>query len=110
MLGISGFIVSTVFKANIVLVVLGMSMAISGVMASLPVFWTLPTAVLKGKAAATGIAFVNSIGLTAGFVAPFIIGYLTTMTGSPDTGIYLVAAVWTVTALIALMYVKPKIV
>ncbi|MBX5101319.1 MFS transporter [Rhizobium lentis] len=109
-LGISGFIVSTVFKANIVLVVLGMSMAISGVMASLPVFWTLPTAMLKGKAAATGIAFVNSIGLTAGFVAPFIIGYLTTMTGSPDTGIYLVAVVWTVTALIALMYVKPKIV
>ncbi|WP_429818028.1 MFS transporter [Ensifer sp. B1-9] len=107
-LGIAGFVVATLFKTNIVMVVTGLSMAISGVMAALPVFWTLPTAILKGKAAATGIAFVNSIALTAGFVAPSIIGYLTAATGATDAGIYLVAVVWTVTALCALYFVKPK--
>ncbi len=110
LLGIAGFIVATAFKANLVMVIIGLSMAISGVMASLPVFWTLPTSILKGKAAASGIAFVNSIGLTAGFVAPFIIGYLTTTTGTTDAGIYFVAAVWSVTALVAVFFVKPRLV
>jgi hypothetical protein len=33
-------------------------------------FWNLPTAVLSGAAAATGIAVVNSVGNLAGFVSP----------------------------------------
>jgi len=35
-----------------------------------PVFWTLPTAYLSGRGAASGIAFIGAVGNLGGFVAP----------------------------------------
>jgi MFS family permease len=45
-------------------------------------FWTMPGAVLTGAAAATGFAFINSIGQVAGVVAPYAIGLLKDATHS----------------------------
>jgi ACS family tartrate transporter-like MFS transporter len=44
-----------------------------GIIASLPVFWMLPTAFLSGAAGAAGIAVINSIG-NLGFAGPFAMG------------------------------------
>ena len=53
-----------------------------GVFAALPVFWTVPTAILSGATAAAGIAAINSLGNLAGYVGPFIVGWIKDATGS----------------------------
>ena len=45
-----------------------------------PLLWSLPTAFLSGTAAAAGIAIVNSVGNLAGFVSPYMVGYLKDLT------------------------------
>jgi MFS family permease len=47
-----------------------------GTLASVPPFWSLPTAMLTGTAAAGGIALINAIGNVGGFVGPYLIGWI----------------------------------
>ena len=55
-------------------------------------FWTLPTILLSGPAAAASIALINSTGNLGGFVGPYLIGYLADKTGGYTAGIvYLIA-------------------
>src|SRR5262245_40415290 len=49
-------------------------------------FWCLPSHLLRGTAAAAGIALVNSFGYLAGIVAPLGLGVLKDMTGSMTAG------------------------
>jgi nitrate/nitrite transporter NarK len=72
-----------------------------GIFASLPVFWTLPTAFLSGPAAAGGIAIINSIGNLSGFAGPFAMGWIRDQTGSYTGGLLTIAA----TAVIAMVVV-----
>ena len=44
--------------------------AVAGFIAVQPLFWTLPTAYLRGAAAAPGLALVNVMGALAGSVSP----------------------------------------
>ena len=46
------------------------------------VFWSLPTAVLSGAAAAAGIAWINSVGNLAGYVSPFLVGRIRDVSGT----------------------------
>ncbi|MFT4267411.1 MAG: MFS transporter [Xenophilus sp.] len=52
------------------------TLASFGVFAALPVFWTIPTAILSGVAAAAGIAWINSIGNLGGYIGPTVFGML----------------------------------
>jgi MFS family permease len=52
------------------------SVAAFGIFTGLPVFWTVPTALLSGLAAAAGIAWINSIGNLGGYIGPTIFGLL----------------------------------
>ena len=63
-----------------------------GILTSLPLFWTLPTSMLRGAAAAAGIALINSVGNLAGFVSPFVVGSIKDATGSTIAGLYVLAA------------------
>lgn len=58
------------------------TLAAFGIFTALPVFWTLPTAILSGTAAATGIAWINSIGNLGGYIGPTIFGTLKDRTGN----------------------------
>jgi len=51
----------------------GMGRRSSNRLACLSIFWSVPTALLAGTAAAGGIALVNSMGNLSGFVAPYTI-------------------------------------
>jgi D-galactonate transporter len=73
-----------------------------GVFAVLPVFWTLPTAILSGSAAAAGIAVINSIGNLSGFVGPYAMGWIKDATGSFTGGLLLIAALGLVAMAIVL--------
>ncbi len=78
-----------------------MTIGTCGMFSALPVFWTLPTALLSGSAAAAGIAAINSIGNLAGFVGPFAIGWIKDQTGSYSAGLLLIAGL----ALLAMLTV-----
>jgi ACS family tartrate transporter-like MFS transporter len=58
--------------------------------AYLPAFWTLPGTLLGKSAAATATGLV-CLGSVGGFVGPWLFGYLKTLTGRYDTGIYVLA-------------------
>jgi MFS family permease len=57
-----------------------------------PVFWTLPTALLRGASAAAGIAAINSIGNLAGFLGPYLIGVVRDATGKETNALFAIAA------------------
>ncbi len=73
-----------------------------GVYATLPVFWTLPTAILSGASAAAGIAAINAIGNLSGYFGPFVIGWIKDATGSFAWGLAAVAACSAAAMVIAL--------
>ncbi|MFD5297112.1 MFS transporter [Streptomyces mutabilis] len=52
-----------------------------------PVFWTIPQSYLDARAAAPGIALINSIGNLGGFVAPTAFGIIEDTTGSTEGGL-----------------------
>jgi D-galactonate transporter len=62
-----------------------------GILANTPPFWTLPTSITVGTAAAGGIALVNSIGNLSGFLAPYLIGVIKDRTGSVHNAFALLA-------------------
>jgi ACS family tartrate transporter-like MFS transporter len=73
-----------------------------GIFASLPVFWTLPTAFLAGAAVAPGIAAINSIGNLSGYFGPFVMGWIKDATGSFAWGLVTIAACAVVALVITL--------
>ncbi|MBE7220203.1 MAG: MFS transporter, partial [Caulobacteraceae bacterium] len=74
-------------------VMLGMTLAAAGSSAAFSTFWCMPPAFLGGAAAAAGIALVNSLGNIAGFVATFMVGWMTTLTHSSASALYLFGAI-----------------
>jgi ACS family tartrate transporter-like MFS transporter len=64
-------------------------------------FWSLAPIALAGPAAAGGIAWINSVGNLGGFFGPSILGWLTDTFGTYKAGIYALAAVQVVVALLA---------
>lgn len=70
-----------------------LSVASFGAFAVLPVFWSMPTAFLSGAAAAAGVAYINSIANIAGFVGPFVMGWIKDATGSFDGGLLVIGGV-----------------
>ncbi len=76
-LAVSGFLIDMPVLAFIALAIASL-----GTYAALPLFWTLPTAVLGSAAAAGGIALVNAVGNIGGYVGPVVVGYFRDQTGS----------------------------
>ena len=60
-----------------------------------PLYWSVLMARLGGVAAAAGLAFVNTIGLTGGFVGPYAFGLTEEATGSPSSGLWVLVAATT---------------
>jgi sugar phosphate permease len=56
------------------LVLLGLCVAMAGMMAMLATYWAIPPALLGGTAAAGGIALINSLANVGGALAPNILG------------------------------------
>jgi len=50
-----------------------------------PTFWSLPTAMLSGTAAAGGIALINALGNLGGFFGPYVFGLIKDATGGNFT-------------------------
>jgi len=72
----------------------------------LPAFWAIPPSFLRGAALAAGIAAVNAIANIAGFVGPYLMGYLHDETGSFEGGLRALAAIGALATLL-LLTVRP---
>jgi ACS family tartrate transporter-like MFS transporter len=59
-----------------------LSIAMLGLAAMFGPFWALASASLGGVGAATGIALINSVGNTGGFLGPYLLGAVRDATGS----------------------------
>ncbi|RMO84529.1 hypothetical protein ALQ33_200095 [Pseudomonas syringae pv. philadelphi] len=73
-----------------------------GALTSLPMFWPLPTALLSASVAAGGLALINSIGQMAGFLSPYLVGWIKDQTGSTNRALYSLAALIIVGGIVAL--------
>jgi ACS family tartrate transporter-like MFS transporter len=56
-----------------------------------PCFWSLPTAMLSGTAAAGGIALINAVGNLGGFFGPYVFGLVKDWTGHFTWGLIAIA-------------------
>lgn len=77
---------------------------------SLPLFWSYPTALLGGSAAAGGIALIGLLGNLAGFVSPYTLGYVKDLIQSTDVGIYVLAGNVFISAILAMTTLRAKLV
>ena len=102
LMGAAGFIVAASFVSNTLVAVAALSVAAAGVLTCAPLFWSLPTSFLSGAAAAVGIATINSVGNLAGFVSPYLVGYLKDLTHSTQSGMYVLAAMLVIGAIAVL--------
>lgn len=103
-----GFYASTLQTGNLAFALLTLSLGTAGVLSMMPVFWTYPSSVLTGTAAAAGIAMINSVGNLAGFVSPSIIGWMKDVTHSTNAGLVVVAAAMLVGAVLAFTQRAPS--
>jgi ACS family tartrate transporter-like MFS transporter len=72
--------------------VAGFCLAAMGLLASLPIFWSVATSRLSGKAAGAAIAIVNSAGAVGAFAGPYAMGWLHDATHSYSAGLWAIAA------------------
>lgn len=87
-----GLLLSVVATDQTVLAVGMFCLAGAGMYSYLPGFWALPTSFLTGTAAAASIGLINSLGNLGGFAGPYIVGYLSTTTGSYFWGVLYLSA------------------
>ncbi len=73
-------------------------------------FWQMPTMLLAGTAAATGIALINSIGNLSGWLGPSVVGWLEDLTGKTSTGLYVLAGLEVLAAVLILFFMPHRIV
>jgi D-galactonate transporter len=107
-LGAVGIVISNLFRANTLIAMIGLTIATVGILATFPIFWPMPTAVLAGTAAAAGIAWINSVGNLAGFFGPSIVGIVTDLTKRGDYGLYVVSAMLLLGAVLILAFVPQR--
>ena len=100
--GAIGLTLAALLGGNLLLSVLSLCLAASGVLSASSLFWMLPTTLLGGVSAAAGIAGINSFANLAGFCSPYLIGWITSTTGSSAIGMYLITGVLCIGALLVL--------
>jgi ACS family tartrate transporter-like MFS transporter len=74
-------LVGGAYSTTLIPMLLAMTLAASSQWAMLGPFWAMPSSMLRGAAAATGIAFINSVGNLGGFFGPKVLGKLGFQTG-----------------------------
>ncbi|QXI49320.1 MFS transporter [Pseudomonas anuradhapurensis] len=87
-IGGCGLILSAAFAHDVVLSILFLTVAASGVLSLMPIFWTLPGTVLSGVAAAAGIGMINAFGNLSGFTGSMITAVAENLTGDINNGTY----------------------
>jgi D-galactonate transporter len=107
LMGAVGLVIAANFASVPVIAIIGLTIATMGALTGLPMFWPLPTAFLSASVAVAALALINSIGQMAGFLSPYIVGWIKDQTGSTDVALYSLAALTVVGSLVALRVSRP---
>ncbi|MFC8042207.1 MFS transporter [Nocardia sp. NPDC057353] len=99
-LGAAG-IVLAIWANSPYLVLVGVSIAAMGLCSGIPLSFGMSTKFLAGTAAAAGLALVNTIGNLGGFAGPYVFGWVKDLTGGDRAGLYLIAGLCLMSAVIA---------
>jgi sugar phosphate permease len=86
-----------------------LAVAASALMCQVAVFWSLPTAILAGSAAAAGIAWINSLGNLAGQASPYAVGVIRDHTHSMIPALLFLAFMQLMTAILILIVTKRNV-
>jgi len=89
-LSAAGLFVTAVTGSPLIALI-GLCVGAAGVQASVPLFWTMPSASFAGPNAAVAIALVNCIGNTSGLVGPWLLGFSNDLTGNSRAGLFVMA-------------------
>jgi len=108
LIGALGFVLTVLAPPSPAFALATLSIAAFGIWGTLGPFWAIPTAFLRGTAAAGGIALVNSIGNVGGFVGPYLMGWIRDATGGFSAGLLTLAAILVVGAAIVLRLQEPE--
>jgi ACS family tartrate transporter-like MFS transporter len=92
LVGALGFVAAATGPLTVAFSLTALSIAALGIWGALGPFWALPTAFLRGTAAAGGVALVNAVGNIGGFVGPTLVGYARDATGNFAAGLWVLAA------------------
>jgi ACS family tartrate transporter-like MFS transporter len=80
-----------------------------GVNARFPAFWPLPASLLGGAGAAASIGAINCFGNLGGFVGPYLVGALSASSGSYAGGVWCLAGISLLGALLILLVRKAPV-
>ncbi|ACA19417.1 major facilitator superfamily MFS_1 [Methylobacterium sp. 4-46] len=97
-----GFFAAGLFDRQIVPLMLALALLGSGIIASIPAFWTLPAKLTTGVGAAGGIALINTLGQFGGIVSPVMVGWVKDLTGSTTPALYGIGALCLLAAILLL--------
>jgi len=87
LLSVLGFGAAWLLGGHRVLAIVMLCVALTGALAAQPQFWTMPTAYMRGAAAAGGIALINSVNNIGGFAGPYSFGWLKQASPSGSTSL-----------------------
>jgi hypothetical protein len=82
MLSAVGLALAASQSDSLVFSIAALSLGLAGVMGAFPTFWAIATTYLPASYAAIGVALINSVAATGGFVSPYVVGSIKTSTGS----------------------------
>jgi MFS family permease len=91
-LGAAGLVIS-VLSGSLLVGLTGLTIALIGITSARAIFWSIPTRFMTGVGAASGLAFINSIGVMGGYFGPELMGSLKDLTGGYFAGLLAMAAI-----------------
>ena len=103
LLGSAGLLLAAFFHDNFGFSLAMLTVAASGILALMPIYWTLPGRLLSGTAAAAGLALINSCGSLSGVLGSLVIGYL-----GIQAGMYALAVLLTLCGAIFFFICPPR--
>jgi ACS family tartrate transporter-like MFS transporter len=90
LIGAAALLLSAYMNAPF-LALVALAVASAGIQSAIPTFWSFPSKMFSGVAAAGAIAMINSVGNLGGFVGPYTVGYISSMTGNLQSGLVFLA-------------------
>lgn len=109
MAGGIGLVLSGIFAAHPVLVIIFLSIGTLGVYGSMPLFWPVPSSFLAGTAAAAGIGVVNSVGNLGGYFGSKVPIWVGSISSDPWAARYAIAAALFASAVLAYVFIPDNL-
>lgn len=107
MIGAAAFAASAVPGISGVLGLAFLTLATAGLACAYSTFWSMPTGILSGAAAAGGIAWINSVGNLAGYFSPYFVGKIRDTTQNMTYALLMLAFFCLLSAIVTVTAFKP---